>query len=214
MISLVGAYAIARGITQPVNRLLHAVRYVSGGQYSTQIELSQSGEIGALAKEFKTMQVAVMERENEIKRQALVLQESDKIKYEGELANKERELAQDASQAKSQFLASMSHEIRTPLTSIIGFSETLQDRNVAADDYESAVHTINRCGNHLLNVINDILDVSKIEAGKIELEMFPVPLFPLLTEIQYLIEMHAKNRGIEFKIDYQFPLPEQISAKA
>ena len=210
LLSLVGALAIARGITQPVKRLLNAVKFVAGGQYSRPFELVQSGELGELAKEFKTMQLAVMERENEIIQQAKALQESDRIKYQAEIANREREAAQDATKAKSQFLASMSHEIRTPLTSIIGFSEALQNLDITKNEHESAVLTINHCGNHLLSVINDILDVSKIEAGKIELEYISTPLFPVLNEINKLVEIHAKKKAIEFHLEYQFPLPMEF----
>jgi len=211
LVSLLGAFAIARGITNPVKRLLSAAKYVANGNYSAQLNISQDGELGELAQEFQNMQTAVRTRENEIKQQALALQESEKLKFEAEIAHKEKELAEEATRAKSQFLASMSHEIRTPLTSIIGFSETLKNRNMPSEDQNSAIHTINRCGNHLLNVVNDILDVSKIEADKIEIEIIDTPLFPLLHEVQQLADLQASNKSINFDLDYHLPLPKCIA---
>jgi len=211
LVSLLGAFAIARGITNPVTRLLSAAKYVAKGNYSAELNISQDGELGALAQEFQNMQTAVMTRENEIKQQALALQESEKLKFETEIAHKEKELAEEATRAKSQFLASMSHEIRTPLTSIIGFSETLKDRSMRIEDQKSAIHTINRCGNHLLNVVNDILDVSKIEADKIEIEIIDTSLFPLLYEVQQLTDLQASNKGISVDLDYHLPLPKCIA---
>jgi len=212
LVSLLGALAIARGITRPVKSLLEAAKYVANGHYSAKLEVKQSGELGQLAQEFQNMQSAVMARENEIKQQALALQESEKIKFEAEIAHKERLLAEEATQAKSRFLASMSHEIRTPLTSIIGFSETLQDKSMNPEEQVQAINTINRCGTHLLNVINDILDVSKIEAGKIEVEVIPTPIFPLLHEVKQLANMQANNKGIEFELNLNFPLPLLINS--
>ena len=212
LVSLLGALAIARGITRPVKSLLEAAKYVANGNYSAKLEVKQSGELGQLAQEFQNMQSAVMARENEIKQQALALQESEKIKFEAKIAHKERLLAEEATQAKSQFLASMSHEIRTPLTSIIGFSETLQDKSMNSEDQAQAINTINRCGTHLLNVINDILDVSKIEAGKIEVEVMPTPIFPLLHEVKQLANMQANNKGIDFELNLNFPLPLIINS--
>jgi len=212
LVSLLGALAIARDITRPVKSLLEAAKYVANGHYSAKLQIKQSGELGQLAQEFQNMQSAVMARENEIKQQALALQESEKNKFEAEIAHKERLLAEEATQAKSQFLASMSHEIRTPLTSIIGFSETLQVKSMNPEEQVQAINTINRCGTHLLNVINDILDVSKIEAGKIEVEVMPTPIFPLLHEVKQLANMQAHNKGIDFELNLNFPLPLVIKS--
>ncbi len=211
LVALIGAFVIARSITTPVTRLLNATRYVANGNYSKELEIKQSGELGELIHEFKNMQTAIVARENEIKKQSLALQENEKIKFEAEIAHKERELAEEATKTKSQFLASMSHEIRTPLTSIIGFSETLKNRNIPNKDKNSAIETINRCGNHLLNVINDILDVSKIEARKIELEVIDTPLLPLIDEVRQLADMLASNKDINFHLELQFPLPKYIA---
>jgi len=107
-----------------------------------------------------------------------------------------------ASKAKSEFVATMSHELRTPLTSIIGFSELLRDKKIAGELNEQQEHFVDRIlanSNHLLELINNILDLSKIEAGKIELviEKFSVPA--TIDEIITLIKETAIIRNIVIK---------------
>ena len=116
----------------------------------------------------------------------------------------------NATEAKSSFLAVMSHEIRTPLTSIIGFGESLQENNFSTTNENKAVNSIVRNGKHLLQIINDVLDLSKIEAGKIEPEQIDTPLFELIKDISEITEPEAKEKGLAFKINYNFPLPANI----
>jgi len=133
-----------------------------------------------------------------------------------ELAAKNKELeaawfeAANATHAKSKFLASMSHEIRTPLTSIIGFAETLGDINQDPDDLKHAAESIKRSGNHLYEIINDVLDISKIEAGQIELEMIETSPSAIVNEVTTIMEEKIKKKGLKFRVNYFFPLPKTI----
>ncbi len=121
-----------------------------------------------------------------------------------------RQINQDlerASQLKSEFLASMSHELRTPLNSIIGFSELLQ-RQISGELSErqlNQIQLIAKSGQHLLQLINDILDLSKIEAGKTELNLQPVDIHPLCTECLKMIQPRAdkKRLGLSLELDYR-----------
>jgi len=124
---------------------------------------------------------------------------------------KQKENALSANRAKSAFLANMSHEIRTPLTAIIGFGESTLDSNQTVDERLSAIKSIVRNGKHLLHVINEILDISKIESGKLTTEKLPTNLFEILGDIQAMAGRESKNKGLDFKIDYHFPLPETIT---
>ena len=128
----------------------------------------------------------------------------------GRLALSEKLSAQFANQAKSAFLANMSHEIRTPLTAIIGFSETLLDTRQNASDRMASVQSISNNGRHLLQLINDILDVSKIESDKLDIEQLPVSPVALMEEVRALIEPQAQAKGLALRIDYLFPLPATI----
>ncbi|MBV6651622.1 MAG: PAS-domain containing protein, partial [Hoeflea sp.] len=112
----------------------------------------------------------------------------------------ETERAEAASKAKSEFLANMSHELRTPLNAIIGFSEVLQARMfgpLGSDKYAEYADDIHNSGIHLLTVINDILDMAKIEAGQMHLDCEAVDLAPLLDEALRLVAIQAENKGIE-----------------
>ena len=129
---------------------------------------------------------------------------------EKEKAELERKAAYEASQAKSYFLANMSHEIRTPLTAIIGFAESVRDGGLSKQDEQSHIGTIIRSSQHLLHVINEILDSSKIEANKLEIETLKVDLFSVVKEVQSVCEMKAREKGLDFNIVYEFPLPRHI----
>lgn len=122
------------------------------------------------------------------------------------------ERAEEATRSKSAFLANMSHEIRTPLSAIIGFSELLHQNNQSRDERLASINTITRSGKHLLHLINDILDVSKIEAHKIDIEKIEVSLFAVLSDVGSLIRVQAEGKQLYFKLDYQFPLPVTFSS--
>lgn len=125
-------------------------------------------------------------------------------------ALKSKEIADSANVAKSSFLANMSHEIRTPLTAIIGFSESLLEGRQSMSDRVEAIQTIVRSSRHLLSIINDILDLSKVEAGKLEIESLEVSIFSLLSDIESLAQLQAETKGLTFSIDYAFPMPDTI----
>ncbi|WP_250655926.1 response regulator [Alkalimarinus coralli] len=118
-----------------------------------------------------------------------------------------KQAAETSEAAKSHFLANMSHEIRTPMTAIIGYSESLRDDDLTADEKQHFVDTIIRSGKHLLTIINDILDLSKIEAHKLEVEHLVVPLVSLIRDLKAHISIKAEEKGLLFNISPIFPLP-------
>ena len=130
-------------------------------------------------------------------------------------ANSMAATAELANRAKSEFLANMSHEIRTPMTAILGFADLLVeegDLSRAPERRVNIVRTIQRNGEHLLGVINDILDVAKIEAGKLEVERKTCAPCQVLAEVASLMQVRADERKIEFRIDPDGPLPESIES--
>ncbi len=120
-----------------------------------------------------------------------------------------RDEAVAANHAKSAFLANMSHEIRTPLASIIGFSELLLDGRTGVGQTE-ALRTIMSNGHHLLQIISDILDVSKIEAEGLQLELADVKLALVLKDTEQLLGPRAREKGLEFVVQAELPLPAFI----
>jgi PAS domain S-box-containing protein len=122
-----------------------------------------------------------------------------------------RRQAEEANAAKSVFLANMSHEIRTPMTAILGYTDLMMDPSVSPSDRNSYLAVIHRNGEHLLALINDILDVSKIEAGRMTLDLRPCPLVPLLSDLASIMRVKSQQRGVDLKIEYAGELPETIT---
>jgi signal transduction histidine kinase/DNA-binding NarL/FixJ family response regulator len=137
------------------------------------------------------------------------------VALEKEYAQKELKQAKDtaemANRAKSGFLANMSHEIRTPLTAILGFSETLLDKEQSAEEARQAVKSIIKAGSHLQQIINDVLDLSKIEAEQLEIEQIETSVFKLLSDIDAVVGEHAREKGLSFDIFFKFPVPRKIN---
>ena len=121
-----------------------------------------------------------------------------------------RRNAERANAAKSQFLANMSHEIRTPMTAILGFAENCLDPRLPAIERQEAIQTILRNGDHLLRLINDILDISKIEAGQLRLERLHTPLQDILQQAKDLMEGAAAKKELGFSVEFKTPIPQSI----
>lgn len=212
LLAIVGSYYIARSISRPVGRLLEAAKRIASGHYTEQIRVSEKSELSELATEFTHMQEAVMEREIKIKEQAEEIKQANKSKFEVVIANKQKQMAEEATRAKSRFLANVSHEIRTPLNALIGYSEMLSDQKASEDQQATAVKAINNSGRHLLSIVNDVLDVSKIEADKLELEHIDINLSELLNEVKSSMQGLAGEKGIKFALYMHYPLPAEFNS--
>jgi signal transduction histidine kinase/ActR/RegA family two-component response regulator len=114
-----------------------------------------------------------------------------------------------ANRAKSEFLANMSHEIRTPMTAILGYADLL-DQGDKEMDVKELTQIIKRNGKYLLNVLNEILDLSKIESGKIEMETHPVYLPGLMAEIESMMSVRATEKGLNLVVTNEGPVPEVV----
>lgn len=123
-----------------------------------------------------------------------------------------KEAAEAANIAKSTFIATMSHELRTPLNAILGFSELMSlDKNATAKQKETLA-IINRSGAHLLSMINDVLDISKIEAGRLELDIQPIDMIKLLQDIGEMINGRLLNKPLNFKLEIAENMPPFVNA--
>jgi len=183
-------YVFKRRVLNPIVNIKAAIQRISLGHFDYQIGATSKDELGVLARGFDAMS------------------EYLKLSYD-ELQEKNQELLA-ATKAKSYFLANMSHEIRTPLTAIVGFSESLLDSELTNANRLAAINTIIRNGNYLQKIINDILDISKIEADKLEVEIREIETFDLISDVCDLVGLQAKEKGLEFHINFEYPIPATI----
>ena len=125
-----------------------------------------------------------------------------------------REDAEAASRSKSEFLANMSHEIRTPMSAILGFAEMLLQKSPEECKEIGCVQIIRRNSLHLLELINDILDLSKVEAGQMKVERISFDLPALLSEVISLMRPRATEKGLAFGVTFEGPIPRLIQSDA
>lgn len=118
--------------------------------------------------------------------------------------------ADKANQAKSEFLASMSHELRTPLNAILGFTQLMNEDPLLCAKHHKYVGIINQAGEHLLTLINDVLEMSKIEAGRTTLNQHQFDLINLLDGLKKMMQMRAESQGLELKFEYAPDLPRYL----
>jgi signal transduction histidine kinase/CheY-like chemotaxis protein len=204
-------FAIAYFLTRHLATLATASTRIAAGDYRLALPTEESGEVGQLSKNFAVMARAIESRVEEL---ATLLTENQRSKAELEtyrqhleelvaVRTAELEVAKGAAEAsnraKSIFLANMSHEIRTPLNAILGLTHLL--RGEANSTQIERLGKIDAAGRHLLSVINDILDISKIEAGKLQLEHSDFALSSVLDHVRSLLADTAQHKGLEILID-------------
>ena len=175
-LALILGYAIAFSLITPVKQMGAHLDRVASGDFSTHVAVANKDELGVLAARLNAMN--------------------------DELGRLYRQL-EEANRNKSTFLANMSHELRTPLNAIIGFSEVLKERmfgelNEKQDEY---VEEVLASGRHLLSLINDILDLSKVEAGHMELEVVPFSLPETLANGVSMVRERASRRGVSVELE-------------
>jgi signal transduction histidine kinase/DNA-binding response OmpR family regulator len=137
--------------------------------------------------------------------------QADELRALARALDEARQAAQDASRLKSEFLANVSHEIRTPMAAILGYTELLADPATPDRKRADAIEIIRRNGDHLIAVINDVLDLSKIEAGKLVVERIPCSPFDVVAEVTSLMRSRAETKGLAFGVAYRTPIPETVT---
>jgi signal transduction histidine kinase/ActR/RegA family two-component response regulator len=194
---------LAQTIILPLQRLTAAAADLSTGRREIRVPDADRNELGTLARSFNSMAEQLQK--------SLESLEQRVAERTAELA-RAKEKADAASRAKSTFIANMSHEFRTPLNAILGFTQLLlRDPTFSRDQHES-LQTIQRSGDHLLSLINQVLDLSKIEAGRTTLEPTNFDLYRLLDELQDMFNLRARAQGLKLIVERDRDVPRYVRA--
>jgi signal transduction histidine kinase/FixJ family two-component response regulator len=205
---------LQRVFTAPIDELAGVMKSIStGGDYSLHVKKHGRDEMGVLCDGFNTMLDQIKVARDELQHA------HDELEQRVVERTKDLQIAlsaaEAANRAKSDFLANMSHEIRTPMTAILGYLDLIADGcpkhcEFGSDEMDDHIETVRRNGAHLLTVINDILDVSKIEAGKMIMERVECSLPMAVAEVASLMHCRAVEKGLTLDVVYYGSIPETI----
>lgn len=193
---------ISRWIVRPINRLSTASKAIADGNLDQNVEFKSVNELGVLSQSFNQMASQLKESFEQLE---------TRVEERTVELNQSKQLAEAANHAKSEFLANMSHELRTPLNAILGFAQIMNRDSSFPPQQQENLGIINRSGEHLLSLINDVLDMSKIEAGRTTLTENSFDLYDLLNTIQEMFKLRATAKGLELGMEYE-ALPQYVYA--
>jgi signal transduction histidine kinase len=189
-------YAIvSKTVVQPLRQITGSFQQIQSGliDWHARLEENRAGEIGELMRWFNVF-LDGMEAKNHAEQELV----------------KAKEAAETANRAKSAFLANMSHELRTPLNAILGFSEQIAQDSTLSPLQRENLETINHSGEHLLGLINDILDMSKIESGQVEVRMRSFDLQRLIRGLEEMFAVRAKQKKLSLRAECAENIPQYI----
>ncbi len=217
LVAFLISYRLQPLISKPILELARTARVVTEKKdYRVRAEKTSDDEVGNLIDSFNQMLSVIQTRDAELQRANDMLEvynQNLENKVEERTAELERttteaqgakRAAEDANKAKSVFLANMSHELRTPLNAIIGYSEMLQEdaQDMGQEDFVADLERIHGAGKHLLGLINDVLDISKIEAGKMDLFLETIDVGAMVQDVVNTIQPLVQKNGNTLTVEY------------
>ncbi|HAT7506633.1 TPA: two-component sensor histidine kinase BarA, partial [Citrobacter braakii] len=213
-IALIFGWRLMRDVTGPIRNMVNTVDRIRRGQLDSRVEGFMLGELDMLKNGINSMAMSLAayheEMQHNIDQATSDLRETlEQMEIQNVELDLAKKRAQEAARIKSEFLANMSHELRTPLNGVIGFTRlTLKtELNTTQRDH---LNTIERSANNLLAIINDVLDFSKLEAGKLILESIPFPLRSTLDDVVTLLAHSSHDKGLELTLNIKNDVPDNV----
>jgi len=205
LILTLAAIAIASWIgftvSRPILLLRQRVAEADGSPEKRCAPLGTTDELDDLAEKFDQRTSELLDIQQHL--EDLVAERTSKLSIA-------KDAAEAANRAKSIFLANMSHELRTPLNAILGFSNMMRFDPALPQNQRDNLNIINRSGEHLLTLINDVLEVAKIEAGRLQLEVAPFDLAGMVREVAEMMQVRAQEKGLQLQFDQASDFPRYI----
>jgi signal transduction histidine kinase/CheY-like chemotaxis protein len=197
-------------LVKPLNALIAGVRQMNQGRLDVTVTPQFQDEIGFLTQSFNTMSIALKDWVTNL--ETRVAARTAELAQAKALAEEHSQAAEAANRAKSIFLANMSHELRTPLNAILGFSDLMSRDAQLTAEQKANLAIINRSGEHLLALVNDVLDMAKIESGRVAVQEHAFDLHALLNGLVELFRPRANDKGLTLILDCAPDVPRDIVA--
>lgn len=217
-LAMLFAYRLMRDVTGPIRNMVTTVDRIRRGQLDSRVEGYMLGELNILKNGINAMAMSLTayheEMQHNIDQATYDLRETlEQLEIQNVELDLAKKRAQEAARIKSEFLANMSHELRTPLNGVLGFTRQMLKTQLRTTQRDY-MQTIERSANNLLSIINDVLDFSKLEAGKLMLEAIPFPLRATLDETLVLLAPSAHEKGLELTVVCDSSVPDNVIGDA
>jgi two-component system, sensor histidine kinase len=208
-LALMVSRRFSRAIVGPIEHLSKTAQTITSDRnYSVRAVKSSEDELGTMVDCFNGMLEQIEQRDGQLNLHRHHLE--DLVKARTAELSSAKERAEDASRAKSAFLANMSHEIRTPMTAILGYSDLMLSPVQTMSDRVNCLQVVRRNARHLMDLINDILDISKIEAEKMVVEKIPCDAARLVVEVVSMLRVRAMAKQLTLRADFVGDIPEIV----